>query len=159
MKRSELADMPCSLAGALAEIGDAWSLMVIKELLLGNRRFEGIHAQTGMSSNSLAQRLKALEDHGAVSRRAYQDHPVRYEYTPTEKGISLWPVLVSLTQWGDRWVRKGAPPLSFGHRSCGHDASPVVACTRCGAPMTARDADARMSAGMRRDRALRSRGN
>ena len=72
MKRSELADMPCSLAGALAEIGDAWSLMVIKELLLGNRRFEGIHAQTGMSSNSLracfggddaqAARLKAMTD-------------------------------------------------------------------------------------------------
>lgn len=133
MKRSELGGLTCSLAGALAEVGDAWTLLIVKELMLRNRRFDGIAAQMGVSDSSLASRLKRLERLGIVERRAYQNRPVRHEYRLTAKGQDLWPALVALTGWGDRWQGRETPPLTYGCIACGvSDARPHLACEACG---------------------------
>lgn len=154
MKRSELGDLTCSLAGALAEIGDAWSLLVVKELMLRNRRFDGLAAQMGVSDSSLAARLKRLEALGIIERRAYQERPVRYEYRLTKKGEDLWPALVALTGWGDRWQGRETPPLTYGCVACGAaDARPHFACESCGGLLDPRTVTASQSEEMQAERA------
>ncbi|WP_337188303.1 helix-turn-helix domain-containing protein [Phenylobacterium sp.] len=154
MKRSELGGLTCSLAGALAEIGDAWSLLVVKELMLRNRRFDGLAAQMGVSDSSLAARLKRLETLGIVERRAYQERPVRYEYRLTRKGEDLWPTLVALTGWGDRWQGRETPPLTYGCVACGvADARPHLTCESCGDHLTPRAVVAVQSEAMQAERA------
>ena len=155
MKRSDLGELTCSLAGALAQVGDAWSLLIIKELMLRNRRFDGIAAQTGMSEGSLADRLKRLEDAGIVERQAYQDRPVRYEYRVTEKGADLWPTLVALTSWGDAWLGRKTPPMTYSCNACDHDAHPHLACSSCGEALDAHSVSAIQSRAMRKDRESR----
>ena len=157
MKRSELGGLTCSLAGALAEVGDAWSLLIVKELMLRNRRFDGIAAQMGVSDSSLASRLKRLEGLGIIERRPYQDRPVRHEYRLTEKGRELWPVLVTLTCWGDRWQGRETPPLSYGCMACGvTDAHPHLACETCGELLSPQGVTATQSEQMQAERAERS---
>ena len=157
MKRSELGGLTCSLAGALAEVGDAWSLLIVKELMLRNRRFDGVAAQTGMSESSLASRLKRLEDLGIIERRPYQQRPARYEYRLTAKGEDLWPALVALTGWGDRWQGRETPPLTYGCAACGAvDARPHLACEACGEALNPRAVVAVQSEDMRSERARRA---
>lgn len=155
MKKSELGDITCSLAGALAKVGDAWSLLIIKEILLRNRKFDGIAAQTGISESSLATRLKSLEAAGIVEKVAYQDRPVRHEYRVTECGADLWPTLVALTTWGDRWLGRRTPPLHYECSSCAGDARPHLACTHCGSEVDAGSVRPVQSRTMLRDRAAR----
>ena len=158
MKRRELGDLTCSLAAALAEVGDAWSLLIVKELMLRNRRFDGIASQTGISESSLAERLKRLEKAGIVERRAYQEKPARYEYRLTERGADLWPTLVTLTQWGDRWLGRDPRPLTYGCKACGaQDARPHLTCSCCDADLEPRSATAFQSSAMQADRAGRQR--
>ncbi|MBX3485597.1 helix-turn-helix domain-containing protein [Phenylobacterium sp.] len=157
MKRSELGGLTCALAGALAEVGDAWSLLIVKELMLRNRRFDGLAAQMGVSDSSLAGRLKRLEGLGIVERRTYQERPVRYEYRLTAKGEGLWPVLVALTTWGDRWQGRETPPLTYGCVACGvADAHPHLACEACGERLEPRTVTATQSPQMQADRARRA---
>lgn len=157
MKRSELAaGLTCSLAAALSQIGDAWSLLIVKELMLRNRRFDGILAQTGIAESSLAARLKALERTGVVEKRAYQARPTRYEYRLTKKGEGLWPVLVTLTRWGDGWSGHEPPPLRYNCTCCGNDAEPQLACSTCSAPLEPRSVAAVQSDAMKAERAARS---
>lgn len=157
MKRSELASgITCSLAAALSQIGDAWSLLIVKELMLCNRRFDGILAQTGIAESSLAARLKSLERAGVVEKRAYQQRPARYEYRLTKKGEALWPVLTTLTRWGDGWSAHKPPPLRYNCTCCGEDAAPRLACTRCNAPLDARSVVAVQSRAMTTERKARA---
>jgi DNA-binding HxlR family transcriptional regulator len=93
----------CPIARALAVVGDRWTLMILRELTLGSRRFDDIQAQTGMSSQILAARLKRLEEQGVVERRRYNIIPARYEYHSTEKGLDLDSVLLMLRSWGLKW--------------------------------------------------------
>jgi DNA-binding HxlR family transcriptional regulator len=156
MKRGEIAELTCSLAGALSEVGDPWSLLIVKELMLRNRRFDGIAAQTGISESSLAVRLKRLEKFGIIERRAYQDRPPRYEYRLSSKGADLWPALVTLTRWGDRWRGRTTPPLTFCCEACGSDARPRLTCESCSEVLDGRAVRAMQSREMQADRADRA---
>lgn len=156
MKRSELGGITCSLAGALAEVGDAWSLLIIKEIMLKNRKFDGIAAQTGISESSLATRLKTLETAGIVEKRAYQERPVRYEYRATERGADLWPALVALTNWGDRWLGRKTPPVTYDCNACGEDARPHITCTHCGTGLRPQSVTPVQAPAMQKDRARRA---
>ena len=114
----------CSIAGALALLGERWTLLVMREVLLGRRRFADIKRNTGVAPNILSDRLATLVDHGLLERRGT-------EYVPTEKGLDVNPVLVALMQWGDRHVFEEGAPRVLVHRTCGHDASPVLRCSHC----------------------------
>jgi DNA-binding HxlR family transcriptional regulator len=123
----------CSVAGALEIVGDRWTLLVMREVLLGRHRFAEIRRRTGVAPNILSDRLAMLVEHGLLSRRLYSERPESYEYLPTEKGLDLNPVIVALLQWGDRYAAPAAgPPRVPVHTVCGHDAQPEMRCRHCG---------------------------
>ena len=142
--RDDLPGRPCSVAAALNVVGEKWSLLAVREIAFGNKRFDVIARNTGAPRDRLAARLRALEAAGVISRRQYSDHPPRYEYELTEAGRELRAVLQALRAWGDKWAVE-TPPATFGH-SCGHDLDPAVICRHCGAEVTADDLQLRVLA-------------
>jgi DNA-binding HxlR family transcriptional regulator len=139
MRRSSFAGMECSIARTLEVVGEWWTLLVLREAFRGVRRFDAMQANLGIARNILMARLRTLEAHGILERRRYQERPARFEYRLTQKGRDLYPVLVALMQWGDRYaVGVAGPPVRLVHASCGHDANPVLTCGHCGEPVTAR---------------------
>lgn len=141
MKRSSIADRPCPVARAAGQLSDAWTFVILRELFLGNRRFESLRLHTGMSPRSLALRLGQLVDHGILAKAPARDAPAFHEYRLTTKGLALWPVIVSLRQWGERWGGpwgRGGPPLKLMHRGHDHALHAVMVCAECGEPVDAR---------------------
>jgi DNA-binding HxlR family transcriptional regulator len=135
-------DTVCPIARSLTVIGDRWTMLIIRELFLATRRFEEFEIQTGISPNLLSVRLKRLETDGVIARRKYQDAPRRYEYRLTDKGLDLYPVLLSLKSWGERWGgfrSHQKPALEIIHRSCGHSTRLELVCPECREPFGARD--------------------
>jgi DNA-binding HxlR family transcriptional regulator len=128
--REELPGRPCSVAAALNLIGEKWTLLAVREIAFGNKRFDAIAKNTGAPRDRLAARLRTLEAAGVVERRLYSEHPPRYEYELTQAGQELRAVLTVLRGWGDRWA-VDSPPTAFEH-SCGHDLDPEVICRHCG---------------------------
>ena len=90
-------------------IGDKWSMLVLRDVFRGVRRFDGLCADLGMSRAVLTERLKRLVDAGVLTRVPYQERPVRYEYRLTPMGVELSPMLVALMRWGDRWLGAARP--------------------------------------------------
>jgi DNA-binding HxlR family transcriptional regulator len=125
-------DQNCSIAAALADLGERWTLLVMREVLLGRRRFADIRRHTGVAPNILSDRLQTLVDHGLLERRPYSEQPEAYEYVATAKGRDVSPVLVALLQWGDRYAAPEGPPRVLVHTGCGHDADPELHCGHCG---------------------------
>lgn len=107
---SESFRSPCPIASSLDILGDRWTLVVLRTLFVGKRRYGELLAMPeGISTNILADRLALLEREGLVTRQRYQDHPPRHEYHLTRKGADLLPVLQALAAWGvihieDRWT-------------------------------------------------------
>ena len=96
-------DQHCPIAMTLDIIGERWTIIIIRDLYFGRSRFnELLEASPGMSTKILSERLKLLEAHGLVERRVYSEHPLRAEYTLTERGLSLEPVLNAIGEWGGR---------------------------------------------------------
>jgi DNA-binding HxlR family transcriptional regulator len=161
MRWSEIGDTTCSVARALSVVGDRWTLLVLRDAFLGIRRFADFHADLGTTRHRLADRLRKLVAHGVLERVRYQTRPARFEYRLTAKGRDLYPVVVSLTRWGDRWMAgEDGPPLALVHRGCGREVMPSLTCPACGAGVTARDMEARpgpaLAAGWRaRQRAVK----
>jgi DNA-binding HxlR family transcriptional regulator len=129
----------CSIARTLELIGERWTLLIIRDAFLGVRRFEDFQADLGVARNVLSARLGRLVDEGILERRRYQERPERYEYRLTEKGIGLWPVMISLVKWGDKYTAQDGPPRLILHRDCGGQVDEHLMCDRCRAPLTARD--------------------
>jgi DNA-binding HxlR family transcriptional regulator len=139
----------CSVARTLEAIGDRWTMLVIREAFFGTRRFDDYQRKLGVARNVLADRLARLVDEGILKRRRYQERPERFEYSLTKKGIDLWPVLVSLTKWGDRHAAPNGPPILILHRGCGGEVNARFVCEKCGEPVDARSAEARPGPGSR----------
>ena len=141
MRESDIERLTCSVARTIGVAGDRWTLLLLREFVLGSRRFEDLQAHTAMSSRALADRLKRLQRLGIITATAYQERPRRHEYRLTEKGLELYPVIVSMTRWGDRWMRaKGeSPPARLVHKTCGRVFDPVLTCGSCGQPVGPRD--------------------
>ena len=133
MKWQDTAEMPCPVARTLAVIGDRWTFLIVRNAFMGMRRFEDFQRSLGITRHVLAGRLGRLVEQGVLSRQPYQQKPVRHEYRLTDKGKDLYPVLLALTSWGDRWLDKGdAPDFKLQHVVCGHQFSPVMCCSECG---------------------------
>ncbi|MET8156030.1 helix-turn-helix domain-containing protein [Sphaerisporangium sp. NPDC005289] len=118
---------PCSIAATLHVAGDRWSLLAMREILFGNRRFSQIARNTGAPRDRLAVRLKSLVAEGILEKREYQ--ATRFEYHFTDAGKDLLTVLISLMTWGDRWVADD-PPMILEHH--GHRIQPAMVCRTCG---------------------------
>lgn len=133
MRRTSFADMQCSVAQALEQIGEWWTLLIIRDALLGVRRFEHFQRRLGIARNILSSRLDALVDNGILERRAYSERPERFEYVMTPKGRALWEVMTAIRQWGDDWaLEEDQHPIVLVHDECGHVCRSVPHCSECG---------------------------
>src|ERR1039458_10212564 len=140
MLGNDYKDQQCSIAGALEVVGERWSLLIIREVLLGVRRFDQLQSDLGVARNVLQTRLTRLVEQGVIEKQLYQERPKRYEYLLTEKGLDLWPTIVALMQWGDRYAAPAAgPPVLLEHRGCGGAVDQHRICGACGARLSARD--------------------
>ncbi|MBI5321704.1 helix-turn-helix domain-containing protein [Bradyrhizobium sp.] len=112
MRRTPFDTMNCSLANALDQIGDWWTLLILREVIIGCDRFDGIQAALGIARNILTVRLTKLVEHGILERQSISPGGKRTAYRLTEKGGELLPALLALMQWGDRWISgKGREPM------------------------------------------------
>ncbi len=139
MRRTSFEDVNCSVAQALEVVGEWWSLLIIRDVFLGVTRFDDLRDRLGISRNVLADRLDHLMAHGVLERVPYQEHPVRYDYRLTEKGIDLWAAMSALRQWGDKWAAPHGPPVELVHKGCGQHIEVVPTCSNCGEVLGARD--------------------
>jgi DNA-binding HxlR family transcriptional regulator len=136
----EIRELPCSVARALSVIGDRWTLLILRDAFLGAHRFDQFESSLGVSPHLLSTRLRKLVEEGVLERRPYQERPARHEYRLTEKGRDLYPVIVGLVVWGDRWMAQGeGPPVALHHRSCGHRTTPALHCSECGEAIDPRE--------------------
>ncbi len=153
MSRADLSDMTCQVARAIEIVGDPWTLMILREMFLGSRRFDQLQRQTGASPHILSLRLKRLEDEGIVRREIYSAHPPRHCYKLTDKGIDLWPVIVALKSWGERWLEmEGKAPITLTHEACGYKTDPHLVCSACDQPIDPRSVSVSMSQPMVEER-------
>ena len=130
---------PCSIARTLDIVGEKWALLAVREVFLGNRRFDEMVHRTGAPRDTLAARLRTLVGAGILERRRYNEHPARFEYHLTDAGRDLYPVIVTLMRWGDQYLAgEAGPPLLLQHH-CGHQLTAQVICQSCGEPLRARD--------------------
>jgi DNA-binding HxlR family transcriptional regulator len=129
----------CSVARTLDIVGEKWALLAVREVFLGDRRFDEMVRRTGAPRDTLAARLRSLTGAGILERRQYSAHPARFEYHLTPAGRDLYPVIVTLMRWGDTYLAgDDGPPLVLEH-TCGHTLAPRVVCETCGEPVQARD--------------------
>lgn len=140
MRGVRFIDMHCSVARTLDVIGERWTMLVLRDAFHGIRRFDDFQQNLGIARNILADRLQTLVDNGVLRRHPYQERPPRYEYRLTQKGLDLFPVMIAMMDWGDRYLAgDDGPPWLVTHKSCGHTATSAVLCSDCGEPLTARD--------------------
>lgn len=104
MSRKRFDEMNCGAAQALEQIGDWWTLLLVREVFYGTTTFSGFLERLGIAKNILTERLKRLVELGIIRREQPKPGVERYTYHLTDKGSDLLPVLVALMQWGDKWV-------------------------------------------------------
>ncbi|MBL1098824.1 winged helix-turn-helix transcriptional regulator [Streptomyces coffeae] len=137
MTRTPLGEVACSIARATDLFGDAWTALIMRDVLTGVTRFDDLAHDLGISRKVLAARLSRLVEEEVLVRERYQERPPREHYRATAKGEELYPVLLALMNWGDRWYSGTAgPPARIHHLSCGQDTTAVCACAHCGEPLT-----------------------
>jgi DNA-binding HxlR family transcriptional regulator len=130
----------CSVAATLEVIGERWTILILRDVFMGIRRFEDMQRDLGVARNILQTRLERLVEAGILRKRPYQERPLRHEYRLTEKGADLWPVLVSLLKWGDKYAIEGERPMILQHRECGGELDDRRRCVQCGADVAVTEA-------------------
>jgi DNA-binding HxlR family transcriptional regulator len=142
----------CSIAGTLELIGERWTLLILRDVFLGIRRFDDLQRELGIARNVLRDRLNLLVEAGILEKHPYQERPPRFDYRLTEKGLDLWPVMHAMMSWGDKHALvEGGPPTLIEHRDCGGHVDGDRVCEDCGAVVGAREVTARPGPGARPD--------
>ena len=139
----------CSIAATLDAIGDRWTLLILRDLFKGVRRFEDIQKDLGIARNLLSNRLSKLISHSIVIRVPYQERPTRYEYRLTSKGLDLSPSLVALMHWGDTWCITDGPPTVLVHQECNTPLEHSVNCPSCSETVPAKSIRSQVGPGGR----------
>jgi DNA-binding HxlR family transcriptional regulator len=133
MLQREYPDQVCSIARSLEIVGERWTLLILRDAMLGMTRFEEFQESLGIASNVLTNRLKMLCDEGVLERRPDPERPGRPKYVLTAKGSELAPALIVLMKWGDRhYPTPNGPPRLTLHAGCGGSFGPNLLCDRCG---------------------------
>lgn len=143
MKWDELRNEQCAVARSLAVVGDRWTLLILTDCFFGVRKFETFMQRLEISRTVLGERLLTLVEQGVLSKVAYQQRPVRYEYHLTVKGMNLYPVIATLADWGNQYyLDKGGPPVKLTHNKCEKPFRASLHCQECGEAVTAFDVHA-----------------
>jgi DNA-binding HxlR family transcriptional regulator len=154
---SEASDTLCPVARSQVVVGDRWAVLIVRELFMGNRRFDSLLAQSQATPQMLSARLKRLEADGMIQRNRYMDKPPRYEYELTEMGRAFYPVILALREWGETWCKSPDEGVAvrYTHLTCGHDAGIGTVCQACGEPLRREDLKGEMSESYAQERAAR----
>lgn len=122
-----------SVGRALALVGERWSLLILRETFFGVRRYAEFARNLAIPRPTLSTRLKTLVDAELLDRVRYATDPDRYEYRLTQAGRELFPAIVVLMRWGDKYLAgPEGPPILLRHNDCGEIAESYVACGHCG---------------------------
>jgi DNA-binding HxlR family transcriptional regulator len=154
---SKSSETLCPVARSQAVIGDRWTVLIVRELFMGNRRFDDLLAQSQATPQMLSSRLKRLEADGMIERKRYMKKPARYEYELTEMGRAFYPVILALREWGETWHKSPDEDVAvrYIHVNCGHDAGIGTVCQACGEPLRREDLKAELSPSYAQERAAR----
>jgi DNA-binding HxlR family transcriptional regulator len=126
------ADLPGNaLVRTLELIGDRWTMLVLRAVFRGLRRFDQLRTDLTIARPVLADRLRKLVAAGVLEKVPYQEHPPRYEYRLTPAGLELSPALVALLRWGDKWLPDGGHDVTLVHAPCGTELEQAFWCRRC----------------------------
>jgi len=140
--RARYSDENCSIRRTLDVIGERWTLLILREAFYGVRRFEELVRGTGCPRNVLSDRLRTLVEQEVLARTPYKEpgRRARSEYRLTDKGRELYPLLVALMQWGDRWsADPPGPAVILSHTDCGQPLGVSLTCAAGHGPLGHRD--------------------
>jgi DNA-binding HxlR family transcriptional regulator len=136
MQRKSFADMSCSAARALDQVGEWWSLLIVRECTQGATRFAEFQSVLGIAKNILSNRLERLTELGILERFPLEDRANADGYRLTKKGEELYPVIVALMQWGDRWATpSGKPPVALVEDATGDPIEIITVHSKGGRPL------------------------
>jgi DNA-binding HxlR family transcriptional regulator len=154
MSIAAYSEKNCSIAKPLSFLGERWTVLVLRDLFLGRRRFDDIQASLGVATNVLSARLATLAEEGIVERRRYSEHPERFEYVLTEKGRDLQPLLLALLAWGDKYTAENGAPMEVVHGD--HAFHMVPTCSECGEPIDTHNVHSRPGPGANEEQRRRA---
>lgn len=150
MRWEDIDQQVCSVARTLAVVGDRWSLLILRDAFLGTRRFEQFRSQLQVSRHRLSERLNKLVEFEVLCKEVYQERPLRHEYRLTAKGRDLYPVIMTMADWGDRWCDDGTgAPVIYKHKSCAQHFTPVLSCNVCGEAIQPREVTPELGPGLK----------
>jgi DNA-binding HxlR family transcriptional regulator len=122
----------CSAARTLEIVGERWSLLIIRNAMFaGSTRFTEFQRQLGIAPNILSSRLDRFVEAGLMRARPLTGDAQTREYMLTRKGLDLQPVIIALTEWGDRWAAPQGPPITYQHEGCGGRIHQRLSCEDC----------------------------
>lgn len=140
MRRTSFSDMSCSIARCLEQVGDGWTLLIIREAFFGTRRFGEFQSHLGIAPNVLTARLQSLVQHGILQAMAESENGRVLDYRLTDKGRDLFPIVIALLQWGDRHApAPEGPPVQVVDRENGRPIAPLQVRSEDGRVLQARD--------------------
>lgn len=140
----------CSAARALEIVGERWSLLIIRNAMFaGSTRFTEFQRKLGIAPNILSSRLDRFVAAGLMKTQPVTGEHETREYVLTPQGLDLQPVIIALTEWGDRWVAPDGPPIIYEHENCGGEVSQQLSCDNCDATPTPGEVKARPGPGMK----------
>lgn len=131
--------MQCPVARSLDQVGEWWSMMIMRDALHGLRRFDQFQKSLPIAPNMLTRRLGSLVKSGFLERRQYNERPPRFEYVPTERGRDFGPVLQALLIFGNKHLSPEGPSVVIVDRKTGEEADPLLIDRRTGRAITSRD--------------------
>jgi DNA-binding HxlR family transcriptional regulator len=157
MKRSSFESMNCSLARSLETVGEWWTLLIIREAIWGTSRFDDFQRRLGIARNILSARLSKLQDVGVIERKVSGDSARIHDYLLTAKGWDLFPAMVALMQWGDRWIHtKEGPPIQFFDRAKGQPIQAIAVRDARGRPLRPNQIEIKAGPGARKETVKRA---
>ena len=137
MGRKRFDEMPCAIAQTLNQVGDWWTLLIVRDAMKGARRFSDFHDSTGIAKNILTARLNRLVENKIFERVEVGVRGQRQEYVLTERGEALFPILIAMQQWGDRWIYgEDQRPVELIDTRTGECLAPIQVANASGKPVS-----------------------
>ncbi len=135
-----LINRECSISRTVEIIGDRWTFLILGEAFFGIKSYDQFRINLGIATNILSDRLKILVENNIMVRKKNPDDARRFIYELTEKGIDIYPISLSIMNWGDKWLTgDNEPPLTLTHKNCGEKLKPVMCCSNCKEEIHARE--------------------
>ena len=151
MRWQDSMNRTCSVARATSIFGDKWTLLILRLLFVKVNRFSDIQQSLEITKHRLTDRLKRLVEEGIIYKQLYDEKYKRYEYLLTEKGTDLYAVIITIGQWGDRWLLDGeGSAVEYIHTGCGQKADPALTCSSCGEKLTPQNICVDMGPGLKK---------